>query len=338
LYLPKVVPAMPARSRPHLSTLGDAHPWNGPRFGGGLKVPGPHTQRNRGPALRSGGAATDPGRVSPLALTVRRSSLQALFALLILCLSPGCGCGPEPSEPPPPVPGDESTSAAETSTPAAGGRVEGVLRAAPDASFPSVNTESVVGCPPARPGPRLGPERELADAVVLLRRAPRPAGAPPTPARVAETADHAMRLTGCLAEPAALVVHVGDRLVVHNEDDRYHALGLSELDGGQERRVQTLPLAPKERDVSLSLAQPGLLRLSSDQVPWLDGLVLVLRPDESGAVTAADGSFSVADLPAGSWNASVRHPLLGERRTTVEVVEGEVAALIQDLGGSVSEE
>ena len=96
--------------------------------------------------------------------------------------------------------------------------------------------------------------------------------------------------------------------------------------------MQTLPLAPGERDVRFTLDQPGFYGLASDQLPWMRGLVLVLRANEAGAITQADGGFRVDDLAAGSWNVIVRHERLGAKDTTVEVVSAETAALYEVLG------
>ena len=129
---------------------------------------------------------------------------------------------------------------------------------------------------------------------------------------------------------------MNDHLVVHNEDKRFHALGLYRLDGGAEHRVQTIPLAPIEKDVRLVLDQPGIYRVRSDQLLWMRGLVLVLGPGEHGVITEADGTFS-AQLPAGPWNVALRHEVLGETHTTVDVTAGETSALYSEMGSSPAE-
>jgi len=124
--------------------------------------------------------------------------------------------------------------------------------------------------------------------------------------------------------------------VVHNDDKRFHALGLYRLDGGAEHRVQTIPLAPGESDVRLLLDQPGIYRVRSDQLLWMRGLVLVLGPGEHGVTTAGDGTFST-QLPAGPWNVTLQHEVLGEARTTVDITAGETSALYSELGSSPTE-
>ncbi len=193
------------------------------------------------------------------------------------------------------------------------------------------------GCPPGG-GPALAVLRHeeggLADTVVRFTPPPAAARRPRTP-RSSPT-DVPVRLAGCLLEPRALVTRVGDHLVVHNEDKRFHALGLYRLDGGTEHRVQTIPLAPRENNVRLTLNQPGIYRIRSDQLLWMRGLVLVLGAGEHGVTTAADGTF-VAQLPAGPWNVTMRHEVLGEARTTVDVTAGETSALYSDFGSSLAE-
>lgn len=300
-----------------------------PPFTNETKVPAALSQRNLRGGLRNVAREADPDPV----LHTYTTFLAASLTLALAGLVSGChGCEQTPLAPP----SATTTKAPEVATAPTRGRVEGVVRAPKGTADQTTPPETAAGCVPggAPSGAiLLGDGAGLRDTALLLHPGPRPAGTTSLTPRRHEAADRTLTLRGCTLDQRTLVARVGDRLVMHNEDARYHTLGLSKLDGGAERRTQTVPLAPKERDVTLDLTQPGFYRLSSDQLPWLRGLLLVLRPDEEGAVTGPDGDFTVLELQPGSWNASIRHEVLGETKTTVEVVAGETAALYEELAG-----
>ena len=268
------------------------------------------------------------GRGHPILAPVTHLYPLALLLLALTCA--GCLDACRPEAPVPAIPSAETTPepTPPTATTAPVGTVQGIVRGGPAPSelIPAEPGQGCEGSAGLSAGTvRRGADGELAAAVVHLRgdRAPT---ATPEPTR------HTLALSGCLLDRRALVARVGDELVLDNADDRYHALALHRLDGGNTVRHQTLSLAPGERGVHLTLTEPGFYRLASDQLPWLRGLVLVLGPGEQGAVTDADGAFTVNDLAPGSWSAVIRHEVLGAHDDTVEVPAGETAALYASLG------
>ncbi|MCO4768664.1 MAG: hypothetical protein KDA24_01445 [Deltaproteobacteria bacterium] len=180
------------------------------------------------------------------------------------------------------------------------------------------------------------PSRGLAHAAVRFARpsaaAEKQTSATPPPK------DVSVSISACALDQRTIVARTGDRLVLHNRDDRFHALGLSLLDGGREDRAQTLPLSPKEEGVHFTLGAPGFYRIQSDQLPWMTGLLLVLAPGEEGVASGLDGGLAVSALPTGAWNVTVRHEVLGEGSTTVDVAANEAAAIYVELGGSGDKE
>jgi len=267
---------------------------------------------------------------------LHRQTITAAFLLplTLAALLPGCqGCGQGDT----PSPAGFEVASPDSVAPTTLGRVEGAIRAPKGIRDQPLPPETADGCAPGgSPSGSIliGDGAGLGDAAVMLHRGPRSVGEKKRPLRRHEAMDRVLTLRGCALDQRTLVARVGDRLVMHNEDERFHTVGLSELDGGAERRSQTVPLAPKEREVSLALTQPGFYRLSSDQLPWLRGLLLVLRSHEEGVVTGMDGNFAIDGLETGSWNASIRHEVLGETKSTVEVVAGETAALYEEFEGA----
>lgn len=283
----------------------------------GLTVPAARPRRNRAPSLQTPRSAVDPGVV--------RAFVPSLALVLAACLG-GCSCGGEA-----PAPSAEPATAAipiPTETTTGTGRVEGALRVDGGKDRRTPAEGGPAGCPADAPvlAHRVGEDGALTDVVARLRPGPqlRAADLKPTerPPR-----DVNLRVDGCLLSPRALVARIGDTLRVDNGDERFHSVVLEAADGGTWSRVQTLPLAPEETGVTWPLERPGLYRLRSDQVDWMGGLLLVLRPGEMGAASGADGRLELADVPAGSWDVDAHHDLHGRLETTVEVLPDEVSAL-----------
>lgn len=65
-------------------------------------------------------------------------------------------------------------------------------------------------------------------------------------------------------------------------------------------------------------AGEALVRIGCDVHPWMRGWLMVVD-QRHAAVTAADGTFTIADLPPGSYTLALWHETLGrsERRVTV---------------------
>lgn len=245
-----------------------------------------------------------------------------LLAVLTLPWLAGCSCGtpegiPLPA-PPPPTPPAELPLLVKVS--------------APDTVADAQVTVEAEGC---TPGPRgegavlRDVDGGLADAIVWHRRGPQ-SQAPPPPPAVTAASTHSITITDCAITPRAIAARQGDELVLGNGDDRYHTVHLWRVDGGQERSLQTIALAPKEETVRFPLAQPGLYRLRSDQLPWMRGLLLVAGPGEHGGVTGTDG-YAGFDLPDGSWDVRLVHETLGSVDTSAEVGAGATASVYGTL-------
>ncbi len=255
---------------------------------------------------------------------LRALAASALSTLLLT--GTGCSCGTPDEIPLPPEP---------TPVTAAAPLPSAVLRvtAGPGVSDAIVPADQVPeGCAPGgRPegAVRLGEDRGLADVIASLRRGPTLPGEVAVPGL--ETTERALLIQDCGLVPRSLTATRGDTLVLTNGDDRYHAVHLWRVDGGRERSLQTIALAPGEKEVSFVLDQPGLYRLRNDQIPWMRGLLLVHRPQERGLVTDQDGSAESAELVAGSWDVHLVHETLGSTDTTVEIVPGGSAAIYGTL-------
>ena len=151
----------------------------------------------------------------------------------------------------------------------------------------------------------------LANVVVVVRGAP-----PPPPARVALGQER------CRFLPHVQVAPLGSRLDLVNGDGILHGVR-----GWMERRTRfdvAMPSQGKE-EAPGRLDRPGVIQVRCDVHAWMASYVVVA--DGPAAVSAADGTFTVGDLPPGRYTVTAWHERLGEQRAEVSVPERGTARL-----------
>jgi plastocyanin len=77
--------------------------------------------------------------------------------------------------------------------------------------------------------------------------------------------------------------------------------------------------------ITKPVSQAGLLRLSCNTHPWMRGWVLVT--DEISALTGADGTFTLNEVPAGNYELRVWHEALKGAPQKVSVTAGKTSAV-----------
>ena len=122
---------------------------------------------------------------------------------------------------------------------------------------------------------------------------------------------------GCTYSPRVVAVRAGQILQVRNSDDGLHNVhGVStEKDGfnvSQPMRGMVNTFHPHD---------PGILRLKCDVHTWMVAFVGVVNHPYF-AVTSADGSFALRDVPEGTYELRAWHERLG---TTVSQVRVDAA-------------
>jgi hypothetical protein len=73
--------------------------------------------------------------------------------------------------------------------------------------------------------------------------------------------------------------------------------------------------------IPTNLTKAGLIKLKCDVHGWMNGAIAV-EDNPYFAVTGDDGSFSIGDVPAGSYTVHVWHETLGEQDQKVTVAAG----------------
>lgn len=127
---------------------------------------------------------------------------------------------------------------------------------------------------------------------------------------------------GCKFVPHVVVVPAGKPLKVLNNDGILH-------------NVHTFP----QKNAPINVAQPGFkktmdttfaqaenVRVGCDVHPWMNSWVIVSDTPFVG-VTDATGSFTIPDVPPGSYTVSIWHETLGEQTAKVTVADGQKATL-----------
>ncbi|MBL8755606.1 MAG: hypothetical protein JNK15_20080 [Planctomycetes bacterium] len=122
-------------------------------------------------------------------------------------------------------------------------------------------------------------------------------------------------------EPAVLVVPPGTTVEFPNDDVVFH--NVFSLSRGNAFDLGTYGKgAAKQR----TFATPGLCKVHCNIHADMAASVLVL-PTPWHAVTAADGTWSLPDLPAGTFTLRVWHPLADEQKHRLEVVADRATAV-----------
>jgi plastocyanin len=113
--------------------------------------------------------------------------------------------------------------------------------------------------------------------------------------------------------PRVSVVIVGDKVEFPNQDSIFH--NVFSVSG--ENRFD-LELYKKPKSAFKVFEHPGVVRIYCNIHPQMSGFLLV-RDNPFWARVSADGSFRVADVPAGSWVVKAWHERAGESARAVVV-------------------
>lgn len=130
---------------------------------------------------------------------------------------------------------------------------------------------------------------------------------------------------GCMFAPHVLGMMVGQGLKVLNSDGILH-------------NVHVVPKANREINKAMpafskKIVLPGanfakpevMIPIKCDAHPWMSAYVAVVS-NPFFAVTAADGSFEIKDVPPGAYVVEAWHEMLGAKTQNVQVGDGAATA------------
>jgi len=246
-----------------------------------------------------------------------QSALAVTAAALILA------CGKSDRPPSGQAPGATETPAA---VPGPTGRatVRGTVRltgAAP--ANPAIDMAEEPKCKarytatPTQPIVVAGANGVLANVFVYVK-AGLPEGATYPPAASPVTIDQ----SGCLYRPRVMGLMVGQTLAITNSDSLLH--NIKALGKANRPFNISQPAAGMTTNRTFS-ATEVVVPLECSVHGWMHAWVGVL-PHPFFATTGADGAFTIANLPAGTYTVEVWHEALGSQTTTVTVQDDETKA------------
>ena len=130
--------------------------------------------------------------------------------------------------------------------------------------------------------------------------------------------------SGCVYDPHVLIVRVGQTVKILNPDGTLHNVHV--FGKVNDEFNQAMPQTLTELPVVFDQVETEPFAIKCDVHPWMNAYGVVLDHPYA-AVTAADGSFSIPNLPAGTYQVRIWHELLGAQTREVTVTEGGSAML-----------
>jgi len=120
--------------------------------------------------------------------------------------------------------------------------------------------------------------------------------------------------TKCMFEPHVSTAVVGQKLGIVSRDPILHNTHL--YHGPKERTLFNIAIPFEDKVIKKPLRKPGQVTVKCDAHEWMLGYVYVSR-NPYITVTSTDGSYTIGDVPPGTYTLKIWHEKLGE--TTVEV-------------------
>ncbi|MFO1477965.1 MAG: carboxypeptidase regulatory-like domain-containing protein [Verrucomicrobiota bacterium] len=164
----------------------------------------------------------------------------------------------------------------------------------------------------------VGPNKELADTIVMLKGVTgKSTGASAAPVVIDQK--------GCTYTPQIVAVQTGQKIVVKNSDPVMHNIHPTPtVSGNKEENQAQMAGAP---DLTFTFAAPeNFLKFKCDVHPWMFAWVTVVDSPYF-AVTGKDGSFKIANVPAGKYTVTALHRKAAPTGVDkeIEVKDGEPA-------------
>jgi plastocyanin len=156
----------------------------------------------------------------------------------------------------------------------------------------------------------VSPKGRLKDVFVRLKNPP--PGATTPPAVVLDQKD-------CTYTPRVVAVAPGAKLAVRNSDGTFHNVNGS-ISGKQ---LWNKPMAAKDPDLALPTSpKPGdLIEIVCNVHPWMRAYAVVIDHAYFG-ITGEDGTFTIPNLPAGTYTLEAWHAKLGTRTLEIKIGSG----------------
>lgn len=180
-------------------------------------------------------------------------------------------------------------------------------------SLKPVAMDADPGCASKHSGPVasevlvLGANNAMANVMVRVKSGAAASAAPKEAAVIDQK--------GCRYEPHVIGLMVGQQLKIRNSDGLLH--NVHALPKVNQQFNIGMPPTRTEADHTFG-KEEGMFLLKCDVHPWMAAYIGVFT-NPHFAVTGTDGKFSLANLPAGTYELEAWHEKLGTQTATVTV-------------------
>jgi plastocyanin len=166
----------------------------------------------------------------------------------------------------------------------------------------------------------VGPGGKLKNVVVRIAKGL--SGSFPTPAT-----EVTMDQSGCMYHPRVAVAQAGQVVTIKNSDQTLHNVHTYKGPSTLFNQAQVYGMAPiKKKAPSVG----DVVKFKCDVHPWMTGYLLV-TDNPFFAVTGADGSFTIPNVPPGTYTVEAWQEKLGTKQATITVAAGKPAELKLEL-------
>jgi len=128
---------------------------------------------------------------------------------------------------------------------------------------------------------------------------------------------------GCEYSPQIFALQTDQKIMVKNSDPVLHNVhDLPTVAGNKEQNMAQMPNGP---ELTFSFSKPeAFLKFKCDVHPWMFAWASVFDHPYF-AVSAKDGTFKIANVPAGKYTLTAAHRKAGTTNQEIEVKEGQPA-------------
>ncbi len=130
----------------------------------------------------------------------------------------------------------------------------------------------------------------------------------------------------CLFDPRVQIGRYQGEVEAKNSDPVFHNANLARIENGQAETLANIALPLQGRSQTKNLKKAGIVGIKCDVHEWMKAWIYVSKHPYA-AVTQADGSYEIADVPPGEYDALIWHEELGQVEAKVKVEPGGTATL-----------
>ena len=123
---------------------------------------------------------------------------------------------------------------------------------------------------------------------------------------------------GCLFVPHVQIAPTRSMLLVTSQDETLHSTHSYD---DRQRTDFNIAMPFPGMEVNRPLRRPGVVRIECDSHGWMRAWIVV--SNDLGAVSGADGVFTIEQVPAGTHELTIWHEALGAVPQTITVEAGQ---------------